>query len=62
MSDAPRQIRINVNGVLQFTAKVSQSEDLRDVAKRCADTMRLGHMTAHVSPGQINFLPASVKP
>lgn len=51
-----------MSGVLQFTAKVSQAEDLVDVAARAADTMRLGHMTAHISPGQINFLPASVKP
>lgn len=60
--DAPRQIRVNVNGVHQFTVKVSQAEDLNTVAQRCSDTMRLGHMAAHVSPGQINFIPASVKP
>lgn len=60
--DAPRQIRVNVNGVHQFTVKVSQAEDLNDVAKRAAETMRLGHMRAVVSPGQINFIPASVKP
>lgn len=58
----PRQIRINVNGVHQFTVKVSQAENLEDVAQRASDTMRLGNMTAHVSPGQINFIPASVKP
>lgn len=60
--EAPRQIRVNVNGTFQFTVKVSQAEDLEAVAQRCSDTMRLGHMQAHVSPGQINFIPASVKP
>lgn len=60
--DAPRQIRVNVNGVHQFTVKVSQAESLDLVAARCAETMRLGHMAAHVSPGQINFMPTSVKP
>lgn len=60
--DAPRQIRINVNGKLQFTAKVPQSEDLHDVAKRAAETMRLTHMRAIVSPGQINFVPKHVRP
>lgn len=57
-----RQIRINVNGAYQFTVRVSQDEALEAVAQRCSDTMRLGHMQAHVSPGQINFIPASVKP
>lgn len=54
--EPPRQIRISVNGVLQFTIKANQNEPLSGVADRARETMRLGDtLEAHISPGQINF-------
>lgn len=56
--DAPRQIRVNVSGTYQFTAKVHQDEPLQNVADRAREAMRLGdNLVAHISPGQINFIP-----
>ena len=58
-----RQIRVNVSGTYQFTARVSQDESLEAVAERAREVMRLGdNLVAHVSPGQINFIPSSVRP